>query len=171
MKEDHIRSFGFPRWGEYGRDKNAEPLRMCDYEGCDEVAGHPALKSPNSREKWYFCKPHAAEYNANWDYFQGMSDEEAQARMRENSNNSDAFASSSAFEWGGAVDHDGLTNRDHKAYDLLEMDAEAGADMLKKQYRRLAKAYHPDANPGDSQAAERFHQIQWAYDHLSKKFA
>lgn len=167
MAHDHLKSFGFPRWGEYGRDKEAEPVRMCDYVGCMEKGEHPAPKSAGSSERWYFCRAHAAEYNRNWNYFDGMSEDEIRQHMKDGTQTSDAFASSGAFEWGGATDGDGLTSSQARAYDTLELDAGAGQDAIKKQYRRLAKLFHPDANPGDPEAAERFHQIQLAYDLLS----
>lgn len=163
---DSIKNFGFPRWGEYGRDKNTESVRMCDYTGCTERGEYPAPKSPNSSERWYFCRPHAAEYNRNWNYFQGMSDEDVKKAMAGDSASSDAFASKDAFEWGGVIDEDGITSTEHAACDTLEVDAHASLDQIKKQYRKLAKLYHPDANPGDPEAAERFHEVQTAYDYL-----
>lgn len=160
---------GFPRWGEYGVEKEAQPLQMCEYQGCNEVGKHPAPKAPGSSERWHFCRAHAAEYNRNWDYFANMSEEEKRRAMHAGENTSDAFASANPFEWGGAADEDGYTATDHKAYDALELDPGAGPEALKKQYRKLAKIYHPDANPGDPEASERFHEIQAAYDHLAKK--
>ncbi|TNE67168.1 MAG: J domain-containing protein [Alphaproteobacteria bacterium] len=169
MASDHIKSFGFPRWGEYGRNTDAEPVRMCDYTGCSERGDHPAPKSPGTRERWYFCRPHAAEYNRNWDFFAGMSEEEAKRHMNDGSQSSEAFARANPFEWGGAKDEDGFTGAEHSAYDALELDPGSGPEAVKKQYRKLAKIYHPDANPGDPAAAERFHAIQTAYDLLKDK--
>jgi DnaJ-domain-containing protein 1 len=142
---------------------------MCDYAGCSGKGAHPAPKSPGSAERWYFCRPHAAEYNRNWDFFQGMSDEEAQRHMNDGSESSDAFASARAFEWGGALDEDGFSSTENAAFDALELDSGASQDEIKKQYRKLAKVFHPDANPGDPAAAERFHEIQTAYDLLRDK--
>ena len=48
-------------------------------DGCDQPGDRPAPKSPNSPERWYFCEAHAAEYNRNWNYFEGLSAEEAAA--------------------------------------------------------------------------------------------
>lgn len=52
-------------------------------------------------------------------------------------------------------------------YQLLEIDADANQEAIKKSYRRLAKQYHPDANPGNKAAEEKFKQIAAAYEVLS----
>ena len=52
-------------------------------------------------------------------------------------------------------------------YAVLGVSASATADEIKKQYRRMAKQYHPDANPGDAAAAERFKEISEANNALS----
>ncbi|HEX7050310.1 MAG TPA: J domain-containing protein [Longimicrobiales bacterium] len=52
-------------------------------------------------------------------------------------------------------------------YQILGLPETASADEIKKAYRRLAKKYHPDANPNDSQAAERFKEVGEAYGVLS----
>lgn len=48
-------------------------------------------------------------------------------------------------------------------YAVLGVSSTATADEIKKQYRRLAKQYHPDTNTGDAKAAERFKEISEAY--------
>ncbi|MDH3495243.1 MAG: J domain-containing protein [Gemmatimonadota bacterium] len=52
-------------------------------------------------------------------------------------------------------------------YRVLGVADKAGADEIKKAYRRLAKKYHPDANPGNPSAAERFKEISEAHAVLS----
>ena len=49
-------------------------------------------------------------------------------------------------------------------YAVLGVSASATQDEIKKQYRRLAKKYHPDANASDPTAAERFKEISEAYN-------
>ncbi|HEX6536398.1 MAG TPA: J domain-containing protein [Gemmatimonadaceae bacterium] len=51
-------------------------------------------------------------------------------------------------------------------YAVLGVSASATQDEIKKQYRKLAKKYHPDANQNDPKAAERFKEISEAYNVL-----
>ena len=52
-------------------------------------------------------------------------------------------------------------------YGSLGVDRKAKADQIRKAYRRLARKYHPDVNPGNKQAEEKFKEIQEAYNVLS----
>ena len=52
-------------------------------------------------------------------------------------------------------------------YDILGVDRKARLAEIKRAYRRLARKFHPDLNPGDKRAEERFKQISEAYDVLS----
>jgi molecular chaperone DnaJ len=52
-------------------------------------------------------------------------------------------------------------------YNILGVPEGAAADDIKKAYRKLAKKYHPDANPNDPQAADRFKEVGEAYSILS----
>lgn len=58
-----------------------------------------------------------------------------------------------------------MEQRDY--YELLEVSRSATDAEIKKAYRRLAMKHHPDRNPGDSAAEEKFKEIQYAYSILS----
>lgn len=52
-------------------------------------------------------------------------------------------------------------------YDVLEVPRDASDDDIKRSYRRLARQYHPDANPDDPDAEARFKELAAAYEILS----
>lgn len=51
-------------------------------------------------------------------------------------------------------------------YKVLGVSPDASDEEIKKAYRRLAKQYHPDRNPGDAEAAKKMQQINEAYDQI-----
>ena len=54
-------------------------------------------------------------------------------------------------------------------YEVLGVKRDASEDEIKKAYRKLARQYHPDRNPGDKEAEAHFKEVQEAYDVLSDK--
>src|SRR5271168_4557660 len=52
-------------------------------------------------------------------------------------------------------------------YELLGVRRKATAKEIRQAYRKLARKYHPDLNPGDKSSEEKFKQLQEAYDVLS----
>src|ERR1700689_186776 len=52
-------------------------------------------------------------------------------------------------------------------YELLGVSRKAAQKEIRQAYRKLARKYHPDLNPGDKSSEEKFKQVQEAYDVLS----
>lgn len=158
-------NWGFPRWGGYAGAREAEPVKLCDRAGCDEPGKCPAPKSPNSRERWLFCEKHAAEYNAGWNYFEGLDKEEAEAREKGERQESAGYAEAQHYGWGGLGD--GTRSRDEmRALEVLGLESDADFDAVRKAWRAKAKEVHPDVKPGDAEAAKAFQAIQLAYEVL-----
>lgn len=51
-------------------------------------------------------------------------------------------------------------------HDVLGIQRNATSDEVRAAYRTLAKRFHPDVNPDDPGAEERFKEIQWAYEEI-----
>jgi DnaJ domain len=157
--------WGFPRWRGYGGSRETVTVRLCDRVGCQERGDCPAPKSPNNPERWYFCQAHAAEYNSGWDYFEGLSKEEAADREASERQTHEGYHQSAHYGWAGSGD--GSRSRDEmRALELLELDPDAEFEAVKKAWRAKAKLVHPDVRPGDADAAKAFQALQLAYEVL-----
>jgi len=75
------------------------------------------------------------------------------------------LAESLCFSLIRRIVHDMPQTKDY--YDILGVDEDAGQSEIKKAYRSLARKHHPDRNPDDDRAEERFKEIQEAYSVLS----
>ncbi len=157
--------WGFPRWRPYGSGGSAAAtVRLCDRFGCGRPGDRPAPKAPNRPERWYFCEAHAAEYNANWDYFAGLSPEEAAARAAEESAET-KFSQSAHWQWGGPGDGS-RTRAEMDALAVLGCDPDADMVVIKAAWRQAAKESHPDIAGGGDVAATRFRAVQAAWEVL-----
>ena len=157
--------WGFPRWRGYEGAREAQSVRLCDRQGCDQPGKCPAPKSPNSPDRWYFCEKHAAEYNAGWNYFEGLDREEAEARENEERKANEGYRESAHYGWAGPGD--GSRSRDElRALEVLGLEPDADFDAIRKAWRAKAKEVHPDVRPGDAAAAKAFQALQLAYEVL-----
>ncbi len=162
----------------------APNIRLCEKEGCEEIAQFRAPKNPhNLRDYYWFCLDHVREYNKGWDFYKGMSSAEIEA-----SRVSDITWNRPSWPIGGwqtllenAQFFDGIDpflkvsprppsvpHNVQKSLGILELALPLTLEALKKQYKKLAKRHHPDLNPGDKQAEERLKMINEAYQVVKK---
>jgi len=79
----------------------------------DMPGDRPAPKSPNRPDRWGFCETHAAEYNRGWNYFEGLSAEEALRVEAEESGRPRHSPALPHYSWGGPGDGSRLGDELH----------------------------------------------------------
>lgn len=160
--------WGFPRWRPYGSEREAVKVRTCDMPECNQPGTFKAPKSPWSDEKYLFCQAHVTEYNQNYDYFRGLSDEEAKQRAHDEARTAAGYRNAAHWAWAqdGA---DGLTPGERDAYRALELEPDASEEDIKKAYRKLAKQYHPDTAGTSAEVTAKFHAVLTAYEILTAR--
>lgn len=169
-KRTRTDDWGFPRWRAYGQTREAASVRLCDRDGCGKPGDCPAPKSAWTAERWWFCQDHAAEYNRQWNYFEGLGDEAAQARAEAEARAAHGYRRASHWAWTEDGE-DGFTRAERDALAVLELDSAASSADIKAAFRRLAKQYHPDVAGSGIEASTRFQAVTAAYDILSRRVA
>lgn len=192
-----------PKKGEAEAERDVNALkpgeRACDHAGCRAPA---TTRAPKSREMlnehYWFCQPHAAEYNRSWDFFAGMSEAEVQAAQAARAHGDrptwqfkasrfsrEAASFSNTVGTGeGYADPLGVLGGKKKRQPeapvrhlgklernaLIELDLTEDADgpTIRTRYTELVKRCHPDANGGDRSAENRLQRVIKAYKTLQK---
>jgi len=180
-----------PRF-KYIDDLIAPKPDQCAVKGCTAPGEHRAPVSRDRPGEYQFlCLDHVKEFNKKWDYFQGMSELEILAFQKnaafghrptwhtENGRASyspntlrDAlrrFMGIEGFAYDG-VTHPPLKPKDKLALADLDLSHPVDKDEVKAQYKKLVKRYHPDCNPNNKQAEERFKRITASYHHLIQHY-
>jgi hypothetical protein len=173
--------------------------RTCDHPGCRATATSRAPKSRDLLDEHYwFCQPHAAEYNRSWNFFAGMTDEQISARQTEDytsggrptwqfkagrGNREAAAAASRGFfrdafgifgrqqqtsEAEKAALDKRLGRLERNALSDLDLDATADGTKIRHRYAELLKRFHPDANGGDRSTEHKLQRVIKAYRTLQK---
>jgi len=155
--------------------------RTCDYPGCTKKGEYKAPKDKNLKEYYWFCLDHVQEYNKKWNYYDGSEKKEDSEKRRSHMHFKSRVRYNFKDDFGifGEYIHDHnyapiggvYYSREERKYIKIMELTEDSLDLssLKKQYKKLAKKYHPDANRGDKEMEEKFKQLSTAYNHLLKK--
>ena len=170
--------------------------RACDHQGCLSPAATRAPKSRDLPDHYWFCQAHAAEYNRNWNFFAGMSEDEIRARVvddvstggrptwsfRSGARNREAAATRGAFQdplgvfgTGQSAEASARAVWDRRLgklerIALADLDLEPGVEgpAIRLRYLELVKRCHPDANGGDRSAETKLQRVIKAYKTLQK---
>ena len=177
--------YDFPFNGLTGKAP-AVPEHICDKEGCDRPAEFRAPKDRTLKDYYWFCLEHVQEYNAQWDYYAGMSPEEIEEELKRDVcwhrptwrlgargidpsmfddplNVKKNMFSSGKREKAKTGGTERIDQAVVSAAQTLEVDFPLQREKVKTSYKRLAKMYHPDSNGGNKEMEERFKDITEAY--------
>ncbi|NCU13107.1 MAG: J domain-containing protein [Sphingomonadaceae bacterium] len=179
-----------------------ESRRPCDWPGCAEAGEFraPGPRGPSfdgpGQYRW-FCLDHVRQFNAGYDWFEGMTAEEILAAQhpihgwdRQTRAFSPTAGIDSAPRWADFKDpleaisgrararrpaqrKDGreVTPDERRALDVLGLELDADRRMLRKRYSELVHALHPDRNGGDRSSEKRLQSVVEAYQLLRKAAA
>jgi len=174
--------------------------RRCDVPGCAEAG---EFRAPRGRMQlttyYWFCLDHVREYNASWNFYAGMSEDEVEAQIRADTtwqrpswpfgawrgahhaarhrvNDPYGLFGEHIGRAGPTDGADGWPHHRHqarteheKALAVMQLSGTVTVAAIKTRYKELVKRHHPDANGGDRAAEERLKVINQAYSTLMSR--
>ena len=162
--------------------------RRCAHAGCNDEGLYRAPRSRDDlRDYIWFCLEHVRAYNRQWNYFEGLDEDGMEDAIRRSTTwerPSWKFGTSGGKGFDAAFDdplglfgasgkgqngdtaEPAIDPEQRKALDIFGLTPYADAETVKKRYKELAKAHHPDANGGSREAEDRLKMINWAYSVL-----
>src|SRR6185437_1908858 len=140
----------------------AAATRLCDHPGCSASGDY---RAPRSRDRlrhfYWFCLDHVRAYNAQWNYYAGMSSAEIEAEIR-----NDTVWQRPTWPLGGRFGLFGARVRDFGMFGFEDEEERTA----KARYKELVKQHHPDSHGGDKVAEERLKIINQAYTTLKASY-
>ncbi len=159
----------------------------CDFPGCEKAGEFRAPKDRSLKEYYWFCLEHVQAYNSKWNYYDGEFEEEEKSEKphmhfkgyRSKVNYQFGYKIKDDFEFFGKYAKNFSSRnevyyneKEMKFLEIMELEGqEVSIQLLKKQYKKLVKKYHPDLHRGDKEAEEKFKQLTIAYQALLEKFS
>lgn len=179
------------RTRKYFAPQNEGREHKCDCPGCQEKGEYRAPKDRKLKEYYWFCLKHVQEYNQKWNYYDGEKTPEEEEKKRRGRMRFRWFGSKIKYSFGNefadeynafreyasdfsAMNEVYYTDEDRRNIKIMELsgsEEEITVEVIKKQYKKLVKKYHPDVNQGDKQAEEKFKLLSAAYKSLLSKLS
>ncbi|MDR2685928.1 MAG: J domain-containing protein [Rickettsiales bacterium] len=145
----------------------------CEKPGCTADAECRAPKNRALKTYWNFCKTHAAEYNQNWNFYEGMTAKEVEqdwekrtfGTILEDGKKHSYKDIINDILAGKVIESTGFPRDVDDAFRTLGIVPTRDLAAAKKVYLELAKKYHPDTSNNSS---DRFKQISSAFQIIQK---
>jgi hypothetical protein len=161
---------------------------ICQWNKCRNVGKY---RAPTERDniknfKW-LCEKHIVLFNKNWNYFEGMSENEIQKFIKSDltwHRPTQKFGAADNFFnilWNNALNDkfnffnknnsinkkiNGLSEKDKDALKIMELELSADWLTVQKKFKTLVKKFHPDKHAGNKQHEDKLKKITLAYSHL-----
>lgn len=164
-------------------------IKLCEHPECKKPGTCRAPKTRELKEYWHFCQEHAAEYNKNWNYYDGMTDAEMEAdwesrvfgaplkEPHKTHMNADDYVKFINQFLSGRDTFDrtpapkrALPSPVITALKIFDLPVTASWSDISARFRALAKQYHPDTAQNKADATIKFTQISNAYELLKQHF-
>ena len=162
---------------------------ICEWTNCKESGKFKApLERDNSKNYKWLCEKHIKLFNKNWNYFDGMSQQEIEEFLKSDltwHRPTQKFGSSDNFFnilWNNALsdkfnlfkeekNFNNLKNRklsekDKDAFKIMELEFNSDWLSIQKKFKTLVKKFHPDRNSGNKQFEDKLKKVTMAYSHL-----
>ncbi|MDR1693675.1 MAG: DnaJ domain-containing protein [Lactobacillaceae bacterium] len=160
----------------YFAPQTEDTSRICDFEGCTCKGEYKAPKDRSLKDYYWFCLDHVQAYNSKWNYYEGISTD-APEEGEDFDLHFKGFGPNVKYNFMGDFDNYNndfsflYTKEELKYFEIMDIKpGEATLELIKKQYKKLVKKYHPDMNQGDKEMEEKFKRLSVAYKYLLNKF-
>ena len=162
---------------------------ICEWDNCKESGEFKApVEKDNSKNYRWLCEKHIKLFNKNWNYFDGMLQNEIEDflksdltwhRPTQKSGSSDNFFN---ILWNNAlsdkfnffkdekafnnINFNKLTEKDKDAFRIMGLEFNADYLAVQKKFKILVKKFHPDKHSGSKIYEDKLKKITMAYSHL-----
>ena len=162
---------------------------ICEWSNCKEIGKFKApLERDNYKNYEWLCEEHIKLFNKNWNYFEGMSQNEIENFLKSDltwHRPTQKFGSSDNFFnilWNNALNdnfnlfkgekiykdskYNRLNEKDKDAFKIMGLEINTEWLIIQKKFKTLVKKFHPDRNAGNKEFEDKLKKITLAYSHL-----
>tara|TARA_Y100000590_G_scaffold266034_1_gene298812 strand:+ start:606 stop:1118 length:513 start_codon:yes stop_codon:yes gene_type:complete len=161
---------------------------ICEWQNCKESGKFKApVERDNSKNFKWFCENHIKLFNKNWNYFEGMSQNEIENFLKSDltwHRPTQKFGAPDNFFnilWNNAlsdkfnifnkdesfiINNKKLCEKDKDAFRIMDLEFSADWNTIQKKFKTLVKKFHPDKHAGNKQYEDKLKKITLAYSHL-----